>query len=446
MKKLIQLSIAINILIFSVLLVLSSCKKYLDEPPNKGTVIISKLSDLQAILDNPLMTSSYFSLATGSADEYYFTESTWDAKASDQKDAYIWKSTTNIDGWSLPYQIVFQANIVLSELEELEGSQSEKAKVKGQALFLRAFAFYHIAQIYSLPYSTEYLSTAGVALRTSPLISVRSVRSTVAETYEKIINDLKESASLLDSQKEPLNRPNKIGAYGALARVYLSMRDYANASKYAQLSLDLSTELIDFNQLDVNANPGISQYNEETSFYAYMEGFPYDEGITDTTLYNSYDESDLRKQVYFYDPGDGSRVFKGSYAGFYGNLTFCGIANDEIYLIRAECAARANDAAKAMELVNLLLRKRWMAGTFAELATGTPEEALEIVLKERRKELVYRGTRWTDIRRFNLEGRNITLKRVLNGITYELPANDNRIAWLIPNEVISLTGMEQNKR
>ncbi len=63
------------------------------------------------------------------------------------------------------------------------------------------------------------------------------------------------------------------------------------------------------------------------------------------------------------------------------------------------------------------------------------EEAKVKVLQERRKELIFRGTRWSDLRRLNLEGAGIGLNRIINGVTYTLPPNDARWVMLIPREV-----------
>lgn len=51
-----------------------------------------------------------------------------------------------------------------------------------------------------------------------------------------------------------------------------------------------------------------------------------------------------------------------------------------------------------------------------------------------------------DIKRLNKEGANITLTRTLNNSVYELLPNDLRSALPIPEDIISLSGMEQNRR
>ena len=49
------------------------------------------------------------------------------------------------------------------------------------------------------------------------------------------------------------------------------------------------------------------------------------------------------------------------------------------------------------------------------------EELLQMILNERRKELVGRGIRWSDLKRLKVEGRfDKVLQRHLNGKEYRL--------------------------
>ena len=54
--------------------------------------------------------------------------------------------------------------------------------------------------------------------------------------------------------------------------------------------------------------------------------------------------------------------------------------------------------------------------------------------------------RWMDIKRLNREGANISLKRLVGGKEFVLPANDQRFAIAIPKEIMELSDIEQNPR
>ncbi|WP_410528150.1 hypothetical protein [Sphingobacterium sp. IITKGP-BTPF85] len=61
--------------------------------------------------------------------------------------------------------------------------------------------------------------------------------------------------------------------------------------------------------------------------------------------------------------------------------------------------------------------------------------------------MVFRGRRWSDLRRLNLDDRfKKTLKRSIDGQNYILEPNSLKYAHLIPDLVISESGIIQNKR
>jgi hypothetical protein len=275
----------------------------------------------------------------------------------------------------------------------------------------------------------------------------------VQQTYDHIINDLKSAAELLPITVIVSTRPSKVAAYGMLARVYLSKRDYANARLYVNMALSMNDSLLNYNTLA--AIPGFKN-NPEILFLSYESYRPNDIlGLShckiDSNLYQSYDINDLRKSLFFganTGSNAGTYYWKGNYFPDLsaGTTPFDGIATDELYLIRAECSARDNDKDAAMNDLNALLRNRWKTGYFADLVASDAADALNKVLTERRKELCFRGLRWSDLRRLNIEGANITLTRIINGTTYTLPPNDLRWVLLIPSLEIGRSGIPQNPR
>lgn len=102
----------------------------------------------------------------------------------------------------------------------------------------------------------------------------------------------------------------------------------------------------------------------------------------------------------------------------------------------------------SMQLLNQLLLKRWRTGSFVPLTAANADAALLLILTERKKELAFSGSLiWYDLRRLNKDPRFAkTLKRTVNGVVYELPPNDNRYTFAIPDTEILLTGIQQNKR
>jgi hypothetical protein len=321
--------------------------------------------------------------------------------------------------------------------------------IKGQALFLRANAFLRGAGIWALAYDSSANTDLGLPLRLSSDFNLPSSRSTVAATYAQILSDVQSAIRLLPNTAIHPYRSCKPAAYGLTAKTLLAMRSYNGARSYADSCLQLYNTLIDFNTYSAAVTYPITQFNKEVIYDTYAGGIgtqplAVTSAKVDTTLYRSYAANDLRKSLYFLANTDGSMRFRGSFHGT-ANI-FDGIAVDEVYLIRAECYARASNTNLAMSDLNTVLLKRWKTGTFVPFTATSPADALGQILVERQKELILRGTRWTDIKRLNKEGAGITLKRMLNGQVFTLPPNDLRYAMPIPEDIIALTGMTQNPR
>jgi starch-binding outer membrane protein, SusD/RagB family len=446
--------------VFPVCLSQSSCKKYLDAKQNESQTIPSTLKDLQALLDQSGMYSSAPSYAEFVSDNYYVTTASWNTVPEvEWRLGYIWDANAkgyNVT-WINPYNSIYYANVVLDYLPGVKVDASDITiadQIKGSALFYRSFQFYQLAQVFCKPYTSSAGTDMGIVLRTASAIETPSERSTVQQTYDRLIADLKTAAELLPVKAASATRPNKAAAFGLLARTYLSMREYDQALVYAEKALQVNNSLLDYNALIpanqpvlpfFTTNPEIQVASVQT-FASILLMSPSHTRI-DSSLYKSYNVNDLRRSVFFRTSGN-TQYWWGSY--FNGptleSFVFDGIANDELYLIRAECRARAGNVTDALNDLNTLLRNRWKTGTYSDFTTNDPAVALAWILEERRKELLFRGLRWSDLRRFNLEGANITLKRIINNTTYTLPPNDLRWTLLIPDIEINRSGIPQNPR
>jgi tetratricopeptide (TPR) repeat protein len=431
------------------------CKKYLDVKPDKKLVVPESLSDLQAILDYyPDMLSDPGSDEV-SADNYYLAQATYDALFTPgERRIYTWEKDKIFDeysnGWSVAYKKIFDINTVLDNLEKINITQSNVADynhIKGQALFLRAKAFFQVAVIWSLAYDAATAgSDLGIPLRLHADFTETSVRSRVQETYDRIISDLTNSIPWLPPKGIHVTRASKSAAYAYLAKVYLSMRMYEKAGAYADSCLQISNTLIDYNTLSATPSYPIPQFNAETILYSETGDILLTDSRAkaDSVLYASYAPNDLRKLLFFRNNGDGTFAFKGNYTG--SSTQFGGMATDEVLLMRAECAARAGNKDAALSDLNTLLVKRWKTGTFVPVTAADAADALAKVLAEKRKELLFRSSRWMDIKRLNKEGAGIILRRYINNQVYTLPPNDPRYALPLPEDVINLSGMPQNPR
>lgn len=465
------------LILFTTLL---SCQKFVDVKKNSNQKLISTAKDCQLLLDNyTMMNADYPVDGEISADDYYTSASSYTQDAvpvitTEERLLYSWqpmairaKADAN---WMNPYRIVNTANLVLENLEIIKGEDPALMNtLKGSALFYRAYALWFVAQLYAKPYTAATAAQdPGVPVRLTSDLNEVSSQGTVQGTYDSIISDLKTALELLPAMPSITSRPGKAAAYAMLARTYLSMEDYPNALINADASIKIKRDLLDYNNIaEVNIYGFFSsfqRYNKEVLFQSVTVlngiltpgiGFTSTAKI-DPGLAASYANDDIRKAI-FVKPNSGDHAgsfrFGGNYEPTFGtSVLFNGLAVDEMYLTRAECYARTGNVTAAVEDLNDLLVTRWKTGTYTNVSDQiTADAALTKILEERRKELLMRGLRWTDLRRLNKDGarkKDLSRSLTINGVTttFTLPANDPRYVLLIPQNVINNSTMAQNPR
>lgn len=437
----------------------TACKKdWLDAKPNASLVTPSTISDYQSILDDEgqfnINGPVYSEFAI---DDFYIPTSSYSFinLYPTLTPAYIWQKdipfTVSVQpnpDWDFQYTAILNTNIVLEGLSKIPvnaGNLTSWNNVKGSALFFRGNSFFNLAQEFTQPYNGQTAGTDyGIPLKLSSDVNQIVGRGTLAQTYSQILSDMRSSIPLLPAT--PMGgryfRPSKLGAYAILSRVYLTMYDYSNALKYADSALKINSSLLDFNTLNGSVAYPMPYPNPEIDLDC-ASAYHVTKLTVDSNLFKSYGSNDLRKSLYFKSTG----VFRGSYSDSFESSSRCetGPATDELYLIKAECEARLGDVTDAMNDLNTLLVKRWVKGTFTNLTATNAAGALTQILTERRKELVFRGTRWMDLRRLNTDPNYaVTLTRNYNGQVYTLAPNSPRYTFQIPPEEEQYNPIPQN--
>lgn len=446
--------------LISLLALLSTgCHKFLSEKSDKSLAIPTTIEDFQALLDDWSIINGGFSASgEASSDDIYMNDGDFNALnyESDKRlytyqSDYVSRSVASAgDEWNLLYRAIYVSNSILQSIEDNQLTGSKINDIKGQALVFRAARYLDGVQIWSKVYDKENAKKdLGLVLRLDPDMSIVSKRANVEDTYSQIIKDLTDAIPLLQVDTKIASQASKAAAYGLLARTYLIQGNYKEAVAYAEKALLIKNNLIDFNTLNASANypiPATNQLSAEIVLLTRM--FASDiinasRARISKSLYQLYANNDLRKTIYFREI-NGEYSFKGTHMGHAGLVT--GITTSELYLILAEGYARLGNLKGAQDTLNSLLVKRYNKNSFIPYSFSSKEDALDIVLEERRKELVMRGLRWSDIKRLNRDGANIVLNRTTNNQQYSLAPNDNKYAIAIPEELIQISGIEQNPR
>lgn len=285
----------------------------------------------------------------------------------------------------------------------------------------------------------------GIPLRLSADITAPVNRQSLLDSYMKTVTDLKEASQLLRERNKYPTDANRPAALGLLARVYLSMGEFDLAKQVSSAFLDDRNDIFDFNLIDLSASVPFVKFNPETVFYATLTNYPsFASGYVNPQLINLYQSTDLRLKAYFKQATNGLFNFKGSYTG--SEIPFAGFTASEVLLTRAECNVRLGLLDQGQQDLEMLMRNRYLKGSQIPKTSRDQTELLQLILAERRKELVFRGVRWMDLKRFNQDENTPTLLKIVDGKQYTLPPFSNRYVFAIPDYIIKLTNLPQNPR
>lgn len=450
------------LLFFSILfLPVTSCKKQLDAKPNSIVLVPTTPTQLQGLLDNPDVFGYGHTLGLISADEFYFTPTYYSNLPQTMKNLYIWyshpfdSSEIHYD-WKRFYEQTFYANVVLEGVQTRIsglGGDIDLNRIKGDALFKRALVFFHLLQLFAPAYDKASAPfDLGIPLKLKSDVDEAITRSDVQKGYDKIVSDLNEARDLLQFRPNPLhrNRASMVAAQALLARVHLCMGNWQEAATEAGAVLQRYDSLINYNTVNKSADVPFPADNREVIYPLkapdgndenhLVFGLQIGGANVDSNFIRSYNANDLRLGLYY-----NSRRLKPTYTGTY--TAFEGIGVSEIYLILAETNARMGRQDSALLYLEKLLENRYVTGTNLNLPDANqPDLVLDRILSERKKELAFRGQRWSDIKRLNKLDSNIIQQRIIAGQILSIGANDVRYALPLPETTVKKYTLEQNPR
>ena len=212
------------VIAIGLLVVCQSCNdSWLDAKPDKSITVPKTIKDYQALLDNSSIVfnvTQSCGLAEISAGDFYINNTSWASLFTKQeKSAYIWAPNENFyEGepsadWENGYKRILSANLILEGIEKVSPAETDRqawSNIKGSALFFRAFDFFNLAQGYCRAYRSASAKTdAGLPLRLEYNVNIQVKRSSLQDTYDRILKDLKSAGQLLDITPAYKTRPDR---------------------------------------------------------------------------------------------------------------------------------------------------------------------------------------------------------------------------------------------
>ena len=170
----------------------------------------------------------------------------WFASSLDYSDLN-WTNFVPYSIWTTAYKQIESANSVVKTIGTYEPADEDLKFYLAQALTIRAFDYYTLAQYFQHTYFGNESKPCVLLITEKNMDTAASEgcpRSTVAEVYKQIMSDLDCAIELLSSSstvREDKRYVDLAVAYGMRARVNLVMNNWAAAASDAQNAIDNTT-------------------------------------------------------------------------------------------------------------------------------------------------------------------------------------------------------------
>jgi len=346
-----------------------------------------------------------------------------------------------LDLWRGPWPGILSCNLVIQNVPDINMDETLRNRVIGEAKFLRANYYFILVRYFGdVPLITTPQSTTDTNYYPS--------RVDKQQIYNLIVQDLKDAIDLLPTRDTytgaDVGRASKGSAVGLLAKVYLTLGDYADVIPLCQqvTSMGYSLNADYMNNFDPAHKNGPEslfevQYSGQTT-YGFFDDLNQASwastfmGPRNTTFVagaygwnqptqefvDSYEPGDKRKnQTILYEgcPDFNGNVYSSTYSTTGYNVRkflvptsvspqyntssedFPVLRYADVLLMQAEAL---NETGKTAEAEAPLNQVRERAG-LPDIHGENQADMRNTILHERRMELAFEGDRWFDIVRVN---------------------------------------------
>jgi tetratricopeptide (TPR) repeat protein len=413
----------INIKLILLLPLLLSCKKYIDITP-KGYAVVKTaqqfyemvslpnrgypINNFQYLVDDQWMKESDVIGKTKNINIVNFTFDETENRVS---------LLSSSSFYNQAYSYINRWNMIISLVDESTGDDATKLIAKSEAKVQRAFDYFLLINTYAKAYDPATAATdGGICIMDKFNLEAKPVKSTVKDAYDFIQRDLEEAIPHLKLSPLDENHPSLAFAWALKAKVHLFKREFAAAREAALKSLSYKNDIFDLvaytAQGGPNVIPVVAPNNPEVLSYAYMTGytemnFAYT-CVISPELRTLFGTNDARFNLFFttvsasfLDAGSNTAYFSMGYKKFF--YPTVGMKTTEVYLMLAELYARENNLTEAIATLNKIRSKRITSGTVNLPVPATMKETMDLVIAERRRELLFGFNRFFDLKRLNLE-------------------------------------------
>ena len=389
----------------------------------------------------------------------------WNPNSTTRQQFYVnnLQATNTVSAlWNPIYTEIYACNAAIEGFTTSAAlSAAVKKQGEGEAKFMRAFLYF---------YAVNLFGDVPLAITTDYRANTLMARTPQATVYTQIIADLKDAQNLLGdaylngngTAAQDRARPNKQVAAALLAKVYLYMKDWANAEAQASAVIADSRYALETDPANVflaaskegiwGLAPSVSSNYvvEDVNLYTFTPGIGPDNSktvsLSDYVL-NAFEANDKRFAAWVgrtdvpangVSPA-GTYYFSNKYRSKTPNTeSYLVLRLAEMFLLRAEARAQQGNVAGAITDLDAVRTRAGLPGTTA----ATKDALLNALLQERRVELFCEmGNRWFDLKRTGV------LNDVMSVITQQKGGTWNADWQLLPipqSELLLNLSLSQN--
>lgn len=228
---------------------------------------------------------------------------------------YVWNSPM----WIYCYGLIGQANELIAVIDGCEGPEAEREFIKGQALTMRAHAYWHLLQVYAPRWcdsnNGEKLSSVVLRIKTDDPDSkdVATVKAVFEQIYKDLDLALESFGKAGNTQRQTIYEPDMSVCYGVYARVaalkedWAKCRDMAHNARQKSRLATVEEAMSGYNSYNNNEwmwSPSFDKvddmiYANWCTTYACNGYRAYNQNLTcriDINLYNQLPEADRRRE------------------------------------------------------------------------------------------------------------------------------------------------------
>ena len=401
-------------------------------------------------------------------------------------------------GYNDIYNLINDANILISGIEDGTLPEGEANKLEAEGLFMRALAMHHGVRVFGYDPNGQGGVVSpnsgpgqgfnlGIEIRTEPTLDVSDATSTprspVPAVYDQIASDLEEAITIFQNLPADVKEnsefyPSEAAAQALMARVRLYQRDWDAANTRAQNAIDLASSTFGSELAAPDSGSVRSIFDErngnpEAIFTIATnpsagESPGVNEAISVYTTVQYLAQLPTQDLVSLYEPGDArlQAWYDSCFNEIFGSKpTGCDDVNDEgyeltkysseravsqyaddhphlrvaeMYLIQAEARLKQQGGSVSDAIGRLNDLREQRGASMLNAGNYNQASAMDEILDERRRELVAEGHRFFDLKRLGRDIRKVQGRE-------DIPFRDIRVLDDLPEDQLTVNdSLQQN--